>query len=138
MIVLNHITKLSFTWTCSRCEFTIEQLPLRRRPLPCMGHKGFIYFICRTISKIKLYPNHLAINLSNISNSTNCLKHHHILNLSHQFFIQWRIINFWLIIFYTKYTEYSFRIDWTIFPYIYIYIYIYIYTLYILFSMLTF
>ena len=45
VIVLNHITKLSFTWTWSPCEFTIEQLPLRRRPLPCMGHKDFIYLI---------------------------------------------------------------------------------------------
>ena len=42
-MVLNHITKLSFTWTCSPCEFMIEQLPFRRRPLPCMGRKGFIY-----------------------------------------------------------------------------------------------
>ena len=41
--VVNHITKLSFTWTCSPCQFTVEQLPLRRRPSPCMGHKGFIY-----------------------------------------------------------------------------------------------
>ena len=43
MIVLNHITKLSFTWTCSPCEFKNEHLPIRRGPLPCMGHKGFIY-----------------------------------------------------------------------------------------------
>ena len=34
--MLNHITKPSFTWTCSPCEFATEQLP-------CMGHVGFIY-----------------------------------------------------------------------------------------------
>ena len=49
VIVLNHITKLSFTWTCSPCEFTIEKLPLTRRPLPYMGNKGlnylFIYYL---------------------------------------------------------------------------------------------
>ena len=43
VIVLNHITKLSFTWSCSPCEFTIENLPLKRRPTPRTVHKGFIY-----------------------------------------------------------------------------------------------
>ena len=37
------LKSILLTWTCSPCEFTIEPLPLRRRPLPCMGHKGFIY-----------------------------------------------------------------------------------------------